>query len=388
MKKEIGIFVTEAKYRLNIPNTISGHVQVAIYTANILERAGYSVTIITTKSPSDYDLPPFTSKKLLVDSNVVNIFYKWPKQGINWRRLPLFILELFKISTKYELIHFFGENRAAILMGLIKTIRGSKLKVLLTFHNFKTPNSVLSAFFFRKILNRIDYLITLTEFTKLQLIKTGVDETRILIMRPGIRSLIPNLEKTLVSNLIPYILFWRNADWENGVDLCIDAFLRLYSSYQNINFVFAIRPGCFYDSQILKMSDSQGNIHLFFFPYPNGINIETLLSSASIVVLPFRKLTINPQFAVLETLASGSALIVSDIESNSEIVQNRMNGIIISPKRDELINAIEELLNNPSLRSKISNNGRLSILKKWNWDDYEQKILHLYKNILGKAKEK
>ena len=61
---KICIFVTEAKYPISVSSTISGHVQLALFTANILKKHGHEVTLITNKAPVGYQLPSIASKEL------------------------------------------------------------------------------------------------------------------------------------------------------------------------------------------------------------------------------------------------------------------------------------------------------------------------------------
>ena len=105
------------------------------------------------------------------------------------------------------------------------------------------------------------------------------------------------------------------------------------------------------------------------------------MTSAAIVVLPFRKLSINPQLAILETLASGAPLITTPIESNKEIIEHRKTGLLVPPTVNEVFAAIKELLDNPSLAKQIGDNAKQQIPKKWNWENYEKELTNLYKQF-------
>lgn len=375
---KIGIIISEANYPPSKLTTISAHVQVGIFTASILKKNGYNVTLITNKVPKENRLPFIASENLKVESVLENIWKKWPKKGIYWLRVPLFLCRLWRIIPQFNALHFFGTNKAALLVGLIKIIRASKTVLFITLHNFKSPKHFLLRMLIRDILRKIDCIITLTAYTKQQLVKCGLQENRIIPMRPGVSNRIVVKENSGILKFKPFVLFWRNADWESGADICITAFRQLSSKYSYVNFIFAVRPGCSYDGEILEISKTHSNIHILFYPYWDNIKIIDLLSSAEIVVLPFRKLSINPQFAVLETLAIGAPLITSNVESNSEIVQNRKTGILISPKTVEVVRAVKELLDNPSLAKKIGDASKTTVQSKWNWGKYEQRLINMY----------
>lgn len=384
---KICIFVTEAKYPINVASTISGHVQLALFTANILKKHGHEVTLITNKAPVGYQLPSIASKALRVNT-IVSIFKRWPNQGIKPLKIPLCIYELRKIilSSGFDIIHFFGTNRMAYLLGLLKIMKIPNI-TFMTFHNFSAPRTPFTKLLNIKLLKKINVLITLTNYTKMQILQSSlssvIDENKVIVMHLGVeKQPTINKNKSSLISLISkrYVLFWRNANRKNGADICAEAFIRISGEYPDIDFVFAIRPGDEYDEKLLKISRTYKNIQLLCYPYKGIITIADLLAGAAVVVLPFRKLSINPQFAVLETLASGVSLITTPVESNKEIIEHRQTGILASPSADEIAAAIRELLDRPSFARQIGINGRKYVRKEWNWKNYEEKLIKLYED--------
>lgn len=381
---KICIFVTEAKYPISVSSTISGHVQLALFTANILKKHGHEVTLITNKAPAGYQLPSIASKALRVKT-IVSIFKRWPNQRIKPLKIPLCIYELRKIilSSDFDIIHFFGTNRMAYLLGLLKIMKIPNI-TFMTFHNFSAPRTPFAKLLNIKLLKKINVLITLTNYTKMQILQSSlssvIDENKVIVMHSGVEKQ-PTINKNK-SSLISkrYVLFWRNANRKNGADICAEAFIRVSGEYPDIDFVFAIRPGDEYDEKLLKISRTYKNIQLLCYPYKGIITIADLLAGAAVVVLPFRKLSINPQFAVLETLASGVSLITTPVESNKEIIEHRQTGILASPSADKIAAAIRELLDRPSFARQIGINGRKYVRKEWNWKNYEEKLIKLYED--------
>jgi len=387
---KICIFVTEAKYPINVPSTISGHVQLALFTANILKKHDHEVTLITNKAPAGYQLPSIASKALRVKT-IVSISKKWPNQGIQPLKIPLCIYELRKIilSSGFDIIHFFGTNRMAYLLGLLKIMRIPST-TFMTFHNFGASGIPFAKLLNIKLLKKINVSITLTNYTKMQILQSSlspvIDENKVIVMHPGVeKQPTINKNKSSLISLISkrYVLFWRNANRKNGADICAEAFTRVSGEYPDTDFVFAIRPGDEYDEKLLKISRTYKNIQLLCYPYKGIITIADLLAGAAVVVLPFRKLSINPQFAVLETLASGAPLITTPVESNKEIIENCRTGILVSPSANGITTAIRELLDRPSFARQIGINGRKYVRKEWNWKNYEEKLVKLYEDRGG-----
>lgn len=391
---KVGIFVAEAKYSVNTFNTISGHVQVPLFSANILEKHGYDVTLITSKAPAGYQLPPSASKKLSVET-VISASKKWPDQGTRLLRVPLLINELRKLilSSNFDIIHAFGDIGTAYLLGLLKATKISTT-AFMTFHNFSISRFPFVRLFTTKLLKNIDALITLTNYTKMQMLQSGlgfvVDKSKAIVMQPGIEKEF-RVDRGKLPSLNPKqcVLFWRNANRENGADVCAEVFKQLSREYPDASFIFAVRPGDEYDEELSRISQIYENIELLFYPYTDNIRIEDLLALATVVVLPFRKLSINPQLVVLETLASGTPLVTTPVESNREIIKHRETGILVSLSVNEIATALRELLSKPSFARKIGINAKYHIQKEWNWEKYGEKLIKLYEEVkMTKRKSK
>lgn len=347
--------------------------------------------LLPIKRQYGYQLPSIASKELRVKT-IVSISKKWPNQGIKPLKIPLCIYELRKIilSSGFDIIHFFGTNRMAYLLGLLKIMKIPST-TFITFHNFSAPMTPFAKLLNIKLLKKIDTLIALTNYTKMQILQSSlssiIDKNKVIVMHPGVEKqyTIDKNKSSLISLISKrYVLFWRNANRKNGADICAEAFTQLSGEYPDMNFVFAIRPGDEYDEKLSKISQIYKNIQLLRYPYKGNITIADLVAWAAVVVLPFRKLSINPQFAVLETLASGAPLVTTPVESNKEIIENCRTGILVSPSANGITTAIRELLDRPSFARQIGINGRKYVRKEWNWKNYEEKLVKLYGDRGGK----
>lgn len=54
--------------------------------------------------------------------------------------------------------------------------------------------------------------------------------------------------------------------------------------------------------------------------------------------------------------------------------------MLTSPKIDEVIRAVKELLNNPSLAKDIGKTAKNVVQSEWNWEKYEQRLLNVYED--------
>lgn len=382
---KVGIYVSAAKYPAEIFDSVSGHAQLALFTANILAKYGYEVTLITNKAPLGYYLPPIASRRICVKT-VTGAFEKYPEQKFRLSKVYSMFSQLRRLisSSDFDVIHFFGVHKASYLLGLLKATTRVFPITFMTFATFNASKLALRNLLTTKLLKNIDVLVTLTNYTKAKVLQSGlgsvVDESKVMVIQPGIgKQFGVDKSKPFPLNSGRYVLFWRNANRENGADLCAEVFKQLSSEYSDTDFIFAVRPGGEYE-KLLRISETHKNIQLLRYPYKANITITDLLASATVVVLPFRKLSINPQFAILETLASGAPLITTPVESNREIIKHRETGILVSPTVNDIATAIRGLLNNPSFAREIGLNAKYRVQEEWNWEKYAEKLMSLYEN--------
>ncbi len=87
--------------------------------------------------------------------------------------------------------------------------------------------------------------------------------------------------------------------------------------------------------------------------------------------------------AILEKMAMGKQLVVTDVGGNKESVKNGENGIVIPPRdKDKLAHAIIYLYKNASLRREMGNKGRERVEKLFSMREMIKKHEKLYEDIM------
>lgn len=108
--------------------------------------------------------------------------------------------------------------------------------------------------------------------------------------------------------------------------------------------------------------------HFYFTGYVSQQKLVELLSVADVGIAPFSVRedthTIMP-LKVLEYLAMKKPVVSTPIHGVSELVIDGKTGFLTNP--DEFSDALEELLNNPSLRKEMGEQGRKLIEQKFSW---------------------
>src|SRR5271154_372775 len=87
--------------------------------------------------------------------------------------------------------------------------------------------------------------------------------------------------------------------------------------------------------------------------------------------------------AVLEASASALPVVASEVGGLSEVVQDRVTGILIAPRDPGAIaDALEELLEDEQLRNKLGRNGRKFVLEHYEWAENARRMEQLYASVL------
>ena len=377
-KMKVGIFITAAFCRTKYLDAISGHVQIPLMAVKLLVDAGHEVKLITTKPRATDVLPSVIPEN--VEVHVVDHASKiWPEKGISIGKALKQAWQLFSLLKKesFDIVHFFGGDNTGRLLSFMKSL-GIKSQGF--FSPIKDPgwnSSRLLAKVTKVGFRRIDMTIATTEYVRHSWgLLLGKDKCKSL--RPGIMKDIPEKSDNVLKDSV---LFWRNADYQNGADLAIEAFRELAPRYPYTRFVFAVRPHDILENELLDLGRYVSNIDVHIYPYKASISLGNLLHHALFVVHPFRSLSVNPQISILETLYAGVPVIATKIESNEELIKDAQNGLLIPPdNKNALTCAIERLLEDRKLVEQLRKGTRAIVTESWNWESFGKGLLSIYEN--------
>ena len=380
----IGIYASIIASERGYEDNVSGHIQIPLHSAQLLREAGHDVHLITNEYGPSLTLPncipPDVPVHLVTDGRrrPSKLRGGSRRDGVRPLKLLKQLRQMKKVvrENNLQVLHVFGNIRSALLGGMLRTISPSTPVVYsLVGGELDYRRTVLN----RYLLSKVNVVVTSTEYSSRQCEAIGLKPR---LIRHGIVRQFKAEYGESESCERRRILFWRDPTSSNGADLCISAFDRLAPDYTDINFDFAIRP---HENEVPGIDDLQthhDNVNVYRFPYPKGIDLPRLIAESLVIVMPFRVLSVNPQFAIAESVAAGVPVITTKVGSNPEFIQHETSGILIEPGEVEpIVAGLRHLLSDRDRLREMGRKAASDFAAKWNWNSYVSDILDVYQKV-------
>ncbi len=114
--------------------------------------------------------------------------------------------------------------------------------------------------------------------------------------------------------------------------------------------------------------------------------VPFLISAADITVAPYKKMDVEfwgSPMKLFEYMASGTPLITSRVGQLTEVIRNEDNGLLVEPGDVGALSlAMEKLIDNPTLRSCLSQNARRDVERSFSWEQYADRLENLLDEVL------
>jgi len=202
-----------------------------------------------------------------------------------------------------------------------------------------------------------------------------------------------SLTKETLLNKYPHlkdreiILFLGRINWIKGLDLLIPAFSKLYSERKDLHLIIAGKDdGDDYEKKVKKLI-KEYNLEdsVTFTGMVTGVDKLLLLYGSDIFVLP--SYSENFGVAVIEAMACGLPVVISDKVGISNEIKSNNAGIIVQTNTESVYEGMKRLLEDDNLRKTISENGRRLIKEYYNIEKVADKMIEMYKEAVMESKE-
>ena len=232
----------------------------------------------------------------------------------------------------------------------------------------------------KMLVKYADEIIVLSENAKQYFKDTYQRETKLIYNgadKPIIRK-ADKITKLYGIEKDSYICIISRLTKEKGVHYLIDAFNSIKTDKK---LVIAGDTSDTDDYVALLREKAKDNKNIIFTGFISGEVIEEMYSNAYAVCLPSDLEGMS--LSLLEALAYGNAVVISDIKENSAVAEDRALYFKHGNTAD-LAEKLEFICSDSGFKDELKSRVSGFIINKYNWKDVRDKTLELYKRALKK----
>ena len=346
-------------------NIRGGMIHYVSQMANSLSKT-VDVVVIAPEGVEKYN---FEKDVKIIELKMGNILKNFLTNTLILTRPYKFLKVIYEENP--DIIHF-NENHlwTALLLPFLK-----KFNILTMVHDIKPHPGRRTID--QKIAKKLYYhfsdcLLVHGEYAKKEL-KTN---KKCCSIPHGDYSFFLNYQKGKIEEESETILFFGNIVDYKGLDYLI----------KSINYISKVKPkikliiagsGDFENYKSL-VNDVNFEIHN---RYINDEEVPYFFQRAKLVVLPYIECTQTGIIPI--AYAFKKPVIVTDVGSIPEVVEDGKTGIIIPPKNPILLSrAITKILDNENLRKQMGINGYIKMEKELSWDSVTEKLIKIYYKMM------
>lgn len=225
--------------------------------------------------------------------------------------------------------------------------------------------------------NKIDYIITPSEFYKIKLIEDGIKENKI----KALHNFIDIKQYSIKTQDDGYALYFGRLSKEKGILNLIKAF----SKTQN-GILYIAGEGEEKENIEKLINDNELDNRVKLLGFLNSEEMKEYIRKCKFVVLPSIWYE-NCPYSIIETLAMGKPIIGSNIAGIPELVQDNINGFTFKYDNiEELTEKMEKLFNDNSLIKEFSKKSKEICEESYSKDFYYSEIMNIYNSLLKERK--
>lgn len=226
-------------------------------------------------------------------------------------------------------------------------------------------------------------IVTVSEYSKRELISLGVEADRIAIVSPGVdRSGLEIFPRTPTDDDV-HIATLGSVSPRKGTIHLVEAFIGMARPGTQLHIIGSTRLDADYFELVREVvtrhgSEVAGRIH-FHGRLEQG-EVNKLLSQADILAMP--SLQEGFGIALLEGMYYGLPIVTTNITAQPEIVHDGVNGLLVPPHDvSALAAALQRLVDDPDLRRTLGRQGREGLEGRFHWEttcrEFEERMRRL-----------
>ncbi|MDD5149116.1 MAG: glycosyltransferase family 4 protein [Flavobacterium sp.] len=239
------------------------------------------------------------------------------------------------------------------------------------------------SFFLSRVLKDATKIISLNkDFYNLVINKYRIIKTNVHIIPNATNFNIINSIKKKNVNFIK-LLFVGRFTPEKNIDKILIALTKI-NNLNGFNIQLNLIGEGFEKQKLIELTETlKIGKSVKFNGRVEGKKLQEFYINSDILILPSSMEGFSS--TLLEAMATGTAIIASNIPGTRCVIKNNYNGLLIDPSPEKIAEAIKKLIENPKLREKLARNG-LKEIKKYSWDKIVEQTEQVYKEVLNHKK--
>lgn len=209
--------------------------------------------------------------------------------------------------------------------------------------------------------------------SKTKLIKRRVAESKLYVIPHGDYSFFTNYDINIRGPDKDTILFFGRIQKYKGLEYLIKAEPEISKKFPNLKIIIA-GEGDFSEYDEMLVNKDRYEIINDYIPESA---VPDLFTRATLVVLPYIEASQTGVIPI--AYAFKRPVVATDVGALSDVIENRVTGIIVPPKDIEsLSKAIVDLLENTSLAEKMGIEGNRKMTTEMSWEGISKRLIEIY----------
>jgi len=266
----------------------------------------------------------------------------------------------------------------------------------------KPINGLLRIFARRAIkynLGTADRVICVSEPLKAHLTKNWKVAAEKIVVFPNVADVDrfrpdPDARKEVRTSLgiqdVPLILFVGNFYEWHDVATLLRAFVEVLKDYPNALVMF-VGDGTKRKAMERLANELGIDRSVIFTGMVAHKDVPRYMASADIAVVPYplleQDIWLSP-LKLFEYMATGNAIIASDVGQLSEWICDARNGLLVPPGSiSAMANGIKRLIRDPDFRARLGQSAREEAVQKHSWGNYLSHLDDLFFSVISKGND-
>ncbi|MHC1591418.1 MAG: glycosyltransferase family 4 protein [Candidatus Helarchaeales archaeon] len=341
-------------------------------------------------------LPMKFKGRLTSGETIKNEFLKVPRMEMV-RFLISSIKDLILIlsKTKFDILHAHWILPSGLIASLLSSL--FRIPCVATAHGrsiylnpevgFTIPQNRYARMLLKLAFLKLDGIITCSKDARSQAIQRGASSRKIHLIYNGTDEELftPDLSGATIREELglgnaPIIIAVRKFYVRKGLQYLIKAMPMIIKEHPEARLIL-MGDGPLKEALILETERLNLTKNVLFTGMIPNARVPSYIAAANVCVVP----SLDEGFGVaaVEAMSMKKPLVSTQAGGLKEVV-NETNALIIPPKNSKaLAEAILKLLENPEIGRKLGENGRKTVMSKFNWKLAAKKHELLYNKIIN-----